>query len=123
MKVAGVVFPVKDVATGPARDGGVWVMAERCETCIFHPGNRMHLNAGTVATMKRSADECGTCIICHEGMNGPNAAVCRGYYDNHQSKLLRMAEGMGLIKMQGNTERPVAKLPPKERTTGTGKLP
>lgn len=31
-------------------------------------------------------------------MNGPKAAVCRGYFDNHQSALLQIAERMGVIR-------------------------
>lgn len=100
-KTDGVIYGDEDcVSFGPARDGGVWVMAERCSTCIFHPGNLMRLQSGVVGDMKRSADERGTCIVCHEGMGGPKAAVCRGYYENHQSSLLQLAERMGLVHLQ-----------------------
>ncbi len=99
MKTNGVVYPGSPggPAFGPARDGGVWVMAERCATCIFRPGNLMGLRDGTVALMKRNADELGTCIVCHEVMDGENSAVCRGYYDSHKSDMLKIAEDMGLI--------------------------
>ena len=102
MKTDGVVYPGSPggPAFGPARDGGVWVMAKRCETCIFHAGNKMHLNPGTVGRMKRGADEKGTCIVCHETMHDERSAVCRGYYENHQSALLTLAERMGVIREQ-----------------------
>lgn len=101
-KVDGVVYPGSPdgPACGPARNNGVWVMAEKCATCIFRPGNLMHLNDGTVGRMKKSADERGTCIVCHEVMNGETSAVCRGYYDNHQSQLLQIAERMGIVRFQ-----------------------
>lgn len=87
---------------GPARDGGVFVMQEKCKTCIFRPGNIMNLSAGRVASMKREADKDGTCIICHETMDSPQAAVCRGYYDKHKSSLLQIAERLGMIREQEN---------------------
>lgn len=94
-KTGGVVYD-----SGPARDGGVWVMKEKCATCIFHPGNLMHLQPGVVAEMKRAADERGTCITCHEVMDGPRAAVCAGYFANHRSRLLQIAERMGVLKFE-----------------------
>lgn len=102
MKVGGVIHPgtPSGPACGPARDGGVWVMAEKCATCIFRSGNLMELRDGAVGQMKRSADERGTCIVCHEVMDGDRSAVCRGYYDNHNSALLQVAERMGIIREQ-----------------------
>lgn len=85
---------------GPSRDGGVWVKSEMCTTCIFRPGNLMRLDPGRVAGMKRRADESGTCIVCHEDSGRLSAAVCRGYYNNHESNLLEIAERMGVIKEQ-----------------------
>lgn len=100
-KVAGVIRgDPNGPSFGPARDNGVWVMAERCATCIFRSGNLMDLNPGTVAEMKRLADEKGTCIICHENMTGPKSAVCAGYYEHHNSALLQIAERMNFIRLQ-----------------------
>lgn len=61
MKTDGVVYPPMEL--GPSRDGAVWVMSEKCATCIFRPGNLMHLNDGVVARMKRGADEEGTPVL------------------------------------------------------------
>lgn len=109
-KTGGVIYGDPDGPSfGPARDGGIWVRSERCSTCIFHPGNLMHLQPGVVGEMKRSADERGTCIICHDGMHGARAAVCRGYYDNHQSELLTLAERMGIIHEESNLDEGVSK--------------
>lgn len=100
-KTNGVVIPGKDIPSGPFRDDHVWVMEKKCATCIFRPGNLMHLRDGVVGTMKRGADERGTGIVCHEVMHGPDAAMCRGYYDGHNSALLQVAERLGIIKVQG----------------------
>lgn len=97
-KTSGIIHPAEGM--GPARDGGVFVMERKCDTCIFHPGNLMDLSRGRVGDMKRSSDERGTCIVCHETMNSPRAAVCRGYYESHRSRLLQIAERMDLIKLQ-----------------------
>lgn len=60
-----------------------------CETCIFRPGNRMHLRPGRLADMIRSAMRADSFIVCHTtlpGMpgnpdgRGPSAA-CRGFRD------------------------------------------
>lgn len=100
-KVAGVIYGNPNGPSfGPARDNGVWVMKDKCATCIFRPGNLMQLNPGTVADMKKSADEKGTCIICHEYMTGPRSAVCAGYYEHHDSQLLQIAERMKVVKFQ-----------------------
>lgn len=95
-KTNGLIHP--EEGFGPFRDDAVWIMTEKCATCIFRAGNPMHLNDGVVGTMKRQADERGTAIVCHEVMNTRNAAVCRGYYDAHQSSLLQVAERMGIVK-------------------------
>lgn len=94
-KTGGVIFE-----PGPSRDGGVWVNREQCGTCIFRPGNLMDLKPGVVAAMKKAADERGTCIVCHEGMNGPHAAVCAGYFEHHKSHLLQIAERIGVLRFQ-----------------------
>ena len=100
-KTNGVIYgDPSGPSFGPARDNGLWVMAEKCATCIFRTGNLMHLSPGVVAEMRRSADEKGTCIICHEGMTGPKSAVCAGYYEHHKSQLLQLAERTKLLKFQ-----------------------
>ena len=102
MKTGGVIYPEEGL--GPARDGSIHVNSAQCATCIFRPGNLMNLAPGRVAQMKQGADERGTCIVCHENMNTPQAAVCRGYYDRHNSWMLRLAFGLGLIREQGASD-------------------
>lgn len=61
--------------------GRVRLMAERCETCIFRPGNAMHLSSGRVREMVRDARANDSAIICHHTLNECEQAVCRGFYD------------------------------------------
>lgn len=79
------------------------LLDDRCETCIFHPGNRMHLQRGRVKSMVRDALAGGGYITCHSTLTGPQnptrvqAAVCRGFFDGygHLSNVLRIFERLG----------------------------
>lgn len=79
------------------------LLSERCETCIFHGGNRMKLNEGRVKSMVKDALNGGGFIVCHATLPGPmnpervQAAVCRGFYDGfgHRSNVLRIYERLG----------------------------
>ena len=87
---------------GPYRDGMVHVQADKCATCIFHPGNMMWLQPGTVKEMVDSclADPAGAGNIpCHETLGGPEA-ICHGFWEGYAdrqevlllAKLLRKVE-------------------------------
>lgn len=80
--------------------GRVHVRRTMCPTCIFLPGNRMHLNPGRVEQMRADADRDGGCIPCHETIHGQASqeAVCRGYFDRTQSIPLRLAIAMGVVE-------------------------
>ncbi len=80
-------------------DGKVHVLKRQCPTCIFRPGNLMHLEPGRVEDMVQGAGDNG-CIPCHSTIQGAatRQAVCRGYYDKHRNSLLQIAERMGYIE-------------------------
>lgn len=86
-----------------ARDGGVWVCADRCSSCIFRPGNLMHLSPGRVRSMVDAAVAAQGTIPCHETLEGP-AAICRGFWDAHRHRvgLLQVAERLGLVREQAS---------------------
>lgn len=83
-------------------NGKVHVMAARCSTCIFRPGNLMNLRPGRVKQMVEGsiADEAG--ITCHKTLYGQaeQEAVCRGFYDAHGDKVrtLQIAARLGVIE-------------------------
>lgn len=79
------------------RDGRVHVRAELCSSCIFRSGNLMHLCSGQVRGMVDEAREADAAIICHQTLDGPNA-VCRGFYDRHPTRPLRLAGRLGLVE-------------------------
>jgi hypothetical protein len=87
---------------GPFHDGHVHVLADRCPTCIFRPGNLMTLEPGRVKDMVdaclRDPEGAGN-IPCHETLDG-RQAICRGFWDGYSDRLwlLRMAAVMGVVR-------------------------
>lgn len=71
------------------RDGKVHVQREMCSTCIFRPGNIMHLQSGRVRGMVDEAKDDESAIVCHQTLDGDNA-VCRGFYDRHADDMLTL---------------------------------
>lgn len=72
-------------------------MAERCPTCIFAPGNRMHLQPGRVKGMLAEVERHQSCIPCHETLDDEQQAVCRGQFDTLKTQPLQIAERLGAI--------------------------
>lgn len=87
---------------GPYRDGRVHVLAGKCATCIFRPGNLMRLTPGRVKGMVDAALADQSAITCHSTLygQGDGQAVCRGFYDAHgdRSLPLQLARAMGCVK-------------------------
>lgn len=84
--------------------GKVRILAEKCSTCIFHPGNRMHLEPGRVKEMVEGSLENDSAIICHSTLGQEEQAVCRGFYEAHKTTPLQIAERLGLIEEVEVTE-------------------
>lgn len=84
------------------REGKVHVLAEKCETCIFRPGNRMDLRPGRVREMIAAARRDESAIVCHSTL-GKRAAVCRGFYDLEPEPItstLQIAKRLGYLQFQ-----------------------
>ena len=78
--------------------GKVHIRRAMCPTCIFRPGNLMHLQEGRVESMVRDAGDMG-CIPCHEQLDEGVNPVCRGFYDYRGGNVvLRLAEMMDTIE-------------------------
>ncbi|GAB3852291.1 hypothetical protein ACFPIJ_42220 [Dactylosporangium cerinum] len=81
---------VGDPVTGKTR-----LLARQCATCIFRPGNQMHLAPGRLKTMVEQAIVDGSYVICHDTLpygNFPEAqpAVCRGFADRYRTWRLQV---------------------------------
>jgi hypothetical protein len=88
---------------GVFRNDLVYVCAKMCETCIFRPGNLMDLQPGRVEQMVKDATAANSCIPCHKTtyrQNHDGEAVCRGFFEQHSTPALQIAERMGLVKYQ-----------------------
>jgi hypothetical protein len=89
---------------------GVRVLEEQCGTCIFRPGNLMHLRPGRLRDIVGECRHRDTHVPCHEFLTlprggwvaGPKAqgAVCRGYFDSIRplAGMLQVADRLGFIE-------------------------
>lgn len=94
----------------PYRDGKVHVMSERCSTCVFRPGNLMHLQPGRLKDLVETNLANDTAFACHQTIYGSDErgeAICRGYFDAHQTDVtpLRFAVALGVIEYQDPREK------------------
>ncbi|WP_430788138.1 hypothetical protein [Actinoplanes sp. G11-F43] len=75
------------------------LLARMCDTCIFRPGNLMHLQQGRLRDLVDEARAAESFIICHStlpGMapEGVQPAVCRGFADRYRTRSLQIIERM-----------------------------
>lgn len=56
------------------------LLAEKCSTCVFRPGNLMRLQEGRLAELIARNRATGSMLICHDHSEKPKA-MCRGYWD------------------------------------------
>ena len=124
--------PDEDSAGGggvfePEAGMAIWVQAEKCKTCVFWPGNRMHLSPGRLAEMVREATANESHITCHDTLlysykTRSRPAVCKGYFDhpegNARSFALRTGRALGTLTYQLPTKEPSMLLADLVATTG-----
>lgn len=86
----------------PEDDGRPHVLSEKCSTCVFHRGNRMHLAEGRLAELIDQNVDAGTALICHKTLpygEHPEfgEAVCRGFYDavGERTNVIRVINRIG----------------------------
>jgi hypothetical protein len=88
------------VATDVVDRDGVRIMAERCPTCIFRAGNLMHLRPGVLASLLAETAAKQGHIVCHDTLDEPKQAVCRGFADGYgdDSQMVQLAYRLGFVK-------------------------
>jgi hypothetical protein len=82
------------------RDGKVHVQAAKCSTCIYRPGNLMHLQPGRKDSMQAEAIAGQGVIPCHKTLDSDgHESVCRGFFDvaKHEG-LLAVAERLDIVE-------------------------
>ena len=64
------------------------LFSRRCDTCVFHSGNRMSLAPGRLADLIAQNRATGSMLICHTTTYGqaPAEAMCRGYFDAYAAE-------------------------------------
>lgn len=83
-------------------NGRVHVLEDRCSTCIFRPGNLMHLDSGRLRELVQSTVDGGdgSTIVCHQTLDADQNAVCRGWLESAAGRadsLMRLARAAGVI--------------------------
>lgn len=86
-----------DLCIGPQ---GLRIMADQCSTCIFRPGNPMHLTPGRVRGMVEDVVRDDSFTQCHQtlGCKPGEGALCAGMTDRHAGQLVRIFERLGFIE-------------------------
>ncbi|MFG2064031.1 hypothetical protein ACGFIK_21725 [Micromonospora sp. NPDC048871] len=84
------------------------LLARECATCIFKPGNPMHLAPGRLKQMVTTA--CGDAgyIICHSTLPYAGSpvppAVCRGFADRYRTWQLQVMQRLwGFVEVEPPT--------------------
>jgi hypothetical protein len=84
----------------------VRLCARRCDTCVFRPGNLMHLTPTGLRSLVEAATQARGHITCHDTLLGNErdlpGAVCRGWeqHPNAQGSLfMRWLRLTGLVTL------------------------
>lgn len=85
--------------TNVFREGRLWVQERKCDTCIFRPGNLMHLDPGRCESMTAEAIREQGVIPCHKTLGSGAENVCRGFFDvaKHEVGALSAAERLDIL--------------------------
>jgi hypothetical protein len=83
---------VIDPATGKPR-----LLTDKCTTCVFRPGNLMHLPPGRLQDLIDHNREAGAGLTCHQTLSysgtGAERAFCHGFHDAYpDTQVFQIAE-------------------------------
>jgi hypothetical protein len=85
--------------TWDAERGGVRLLSARCSTCVFRPGNLMHLRRGRLRDLADQHRQAGSYLVCHETLrevSPAGEALCRGFYDlPHPTQFIQVGDRLG----------------------------
>lgn len=65
--------------------------ATKCDTCVFHPGNRARLAPGRLAELIAAAIAAESHLVCHSTIGTPTPAICAGYADHPEGAARSLA--------------------------------
>lgn len=95
------------------------LLSKQCATCVFRPGNPMHLGPGRLRDLIQANLDAGAFLICHDTLpygEHPDygRAMCRGYFDRYYD---RTNLGRIMDRLSGGTQWWTEVPPPGEGTT------
>jgi hypothetical protein len=101
-----------DLSVGDPVLGKSRVLSRQCATCIFRPGNLMHLREGRLRDLVDETRTAQAFIVCHSTLphfRYPDAkpAICRGFADRYRTQTLQVIERLwGFIEVDPPDEQP-----------------
>lgn len=78
------------------RKGRLHVMAEKCETCVFRPGNLMELQPGRLKELIEKNLQADAALTCHDTLGTRKNAICRGFFDRYKHDVAGLRLGIAL---------------------------
>ncbi|OKI45727.1 hypothetical protein A6A27_37950 [Micromonospora sp. CB01531] len=98
--------PAETLSVGDPILGKSRLLSRQCDTCIFAPGNRMHLPPGRLRELVTETRRRESFVICHDTLphyKDPEAkpAICRGFADRYRTQALQLIERLfGFIEIK-----------------------
>ncbi|MEV0810951.1 hypothetical protein [Micromonospora sp. NPDC050200] len=95
------------------------LLSRQCDTCVFAPGNKMHLAPGQLRDLVTEARTRESFIICHSTLPHylyPEArpAICRGFADRYRTQALQLIELLfGFVEVDPPQPPPLDGAPPE----------
>ena len=78
---------------GDHHSGRTRLLSRQCATCIFRPGNPMHLTPGRLHQLVTDTLRETSYIVCHQtlpGISGALPGICRGFADRYDTQALQI---------------------------------
>jgi hypothetical protein len=75
---------------------GLAVLDKRCNQCLFSSARIV-----PEARARNLIEKCvrdGTYFVCHKASNHNLEAVCRGFYDVHDTRILQIAKRLNVVR-------------------------
>lgn len=95
------------------------LLSRQCATCIFKPGNLMHLREGRLRDLLAETRAAESYIVCHSTLPHylyPDAqpAICRGFADRYNTQALQLIGRLwGFVEVDPPGEPDTATQPPR----------
>lgn len=83
------------MVTNIYRNGFVHIVSRMCDTCIFRPD--IELTHGRRDAMVREATRNESAIICHSTLDKSDQDACYGFFKQHPTATLQVAERLKRI--------------------------